>query len=97
MNGGGAAPFEELVSIAALCRERNVRLHLDGARLWEVAPHFGKSYAEICAVFDTAYVSFYKGAYTARSPARCHLPRPRTALPRVARVHLQALAHLAGL
>mmetsp|Transcript_80190 Transcript_80190/g.240181 ORF Transcript_80190/g.240181 Transcript_80190/m.240181 type:complete len:277 (-) Transcript_80190:306-1136(-) len=61
MNGGGAAPFEELVSIAALCRERNVRLHLDGARLWEVAPHFGKSYAEICAVFDTAYVSFYKG------------------------------------
>lgn len=37
-----------------------MRLHLDGARLWECAPFYAKSYAEICAPFDSVYVSFYK-------------------------------------
>jgi threonine aldolase len=38
-----------------------VPLHLDGARLWESAPHLGHSPAEIAALADTVYVSFYKG------------------------------------
>jgi threonine aldolase len=29
--------------------------------LWESAPHYGHSYAEIAALFDSVYVSFYKG------------------------------------
>ena len=36
-------------------------MHMDGARLWESAPFYGRSYAEIAALFDTVYVSFYKG------------------------------------
>jgi threonine aldolase len=35
-------------------------LHLDGARLWECQPFYQRSYAEIAALFDTVYVSFYK-------------------------------------
>ena len=43
------------------CRERGVPLHLDGARIWESAPHLGHSVAEIAALADSVYVSFYKG------------------------------------
>jgi threonine aldolase len=48
-------------AIAAHCREQGIRLHLDGARLWEVLPYYQKTAAEICALFDSVYVSFYKG------------------------------------
>jgi threonine aldolase len=41
-------------------RQRDIPTHLDGARLWECQPFYGRSYAEIAALFDTIYVSFYK-------------------------------------
>jgi len=59
--GGQLPPFEELEAISALCRERGIKLHLDGARLFEVLPYYGKTAAEVCALFDSVYVSFYKG------------------------------------
>ena len=42
-------------------RERGWHVHLDGARLWESGPFYGRSYAQIAALFDSVYVSFYKG------------------------------------
>jgi threonine aldolase len=36
-------------------------VHLDGARLWESAAGYGRPPGEIAALFDTVYVSFYKG------------------------------------
>jgi threonine aldolase len=36
-------------------------VHLDGARLWESTHFYGKTPADIAALFDTVYVSFYKG------------------------------------
>jgi threonine aldolase len=58
--GGQLPPWEELQAQAAWARERNVALHLDGARLWESAPFYARDYAEIAGLFDTVYVSFYK-------------------------------------
>ncbi len=58
--GGQLPSWEELTEAAAWARKRNVRLHMDGARLWECAPFYGRSYAEIAEPFDTVYVSFYK-------------------------------------
>lgn len=58
---GGLLPsWEALDEQAAWARRRGVRLHLDGARLWECAPFYQKTYAEIAAPFDSVYVSFYK-------------------------------------
>jgi threonine aldolase len=58
---GGLLPsWDALAEQAEWARQREVRLHLDGARLWECAPFYAKSYAEICAPFDSVYVSFYK-------------------------------------
>lgn len=59
--GGQLPPYEELEAISAYCRERKIKLHLDGARLFETLPYYGKSAAEICQLFDSVYISFYKG------------------------------------
>lgn len=53
--------WDELRAIADWCRETGVPLHLDGARLWEAAAHYGRPPAEIAALADSVYVSFYKG------------------------------------
>ena len=34
---------------------------MDGARLWESTHYYDKSEAQIAALFDSVYVSFYKG------------------------------------
>jgi threonine aldolase len=54
-------PWDELVAIAAHARDAGAAFHIDGARLWETAPGYGTSVAEIAALADTVYVSFYKG------------------------------------
>jgi len=59
--GGQLPTWEELEELKAAARERGTRLHLDGARLWETAAWYGRTYREICAGFDSVYVSFYKG------------------------------------
>jgi threonine aldolase len=59
--GGTLPTWEELQAQAAWARERDAALHMDGARLWESAPYYGRSYAEISALFESVYVSFYKG------------------------------------
>ena len=59
--GGELVAWDELVAITSAARERGWHVHLDGARLWECGPYYGRSYAEIAALFDTVYVSFYKG------------------------------------
>lgn len=59
---GGVLPqWDELAAMTGVARERGWAVHCDGARLWECAPFYDRSYAEIAALFDTVYVSFYKG------------------------------------
>ena len=61
-DGGYLLPsWEELEAFSRACRDRGVPLHFDGARIWESVPHLGHSPAEIAALADTVYVSFYKG------------------------------------
>ncbi|TXK85022.1 low specificity L-threonine aldolase [Paenibacillus sp. N3.4] len=59
--GGQLPSYKDLEAISAYCREKGIRLHLDGARLFEILPYYQKSAAEICQLFDSVYVSFYKG------------------------------------
>ncbi|KAA3597881.1 MAG: aminotransferase class I/II-fold pyridoxal phosphate-dependent enzyme [Calditrichaeota bacterium] len=58
--GGQLPTWEELTKIFSWAKEKEIALHLDGARLWECKPFYQKSYAEICEPFDSVYVSFYK-------------------------------------
>jgi threonine aldolase len=59
--GGQLPSWDELTAQVSWARERKIRLHLDGARLWEAAPAIKQSLAEIAALFDSVYVSMYKG------------------------------------
>ncbi|MFG2641406.1 threonine aldolase family protein [Streptomyces sp. NPDC048370] len=52
--------WDELVDVVAAARERDAVVHVDGARLWECAPHFGRGLQEIAGLADSVYVSFYK-------------------------------------
>lgn len=59
--GGQLPAWEDLVQQVAWAREHGAAAHLDGARLWEASAGYGRSPAEIAALFDSVYVSFYKG------------------------------------
>ena len=50
----------ELDRIATFARERGIRLHLDGARLFLQSACTGVDVAEYARPFDTVYVSLYK-------------------------------------
>lgn len=52
--------WDELVAVVGAARQHGARVHLDGARLWESTVHLGRSTAEIAALADSTYVSFYK-------------------------------------
>jgi threonine aldolase len=54
-------PWDGLVGLVEAARARGIPVHLDGARLWESRPFYDRGLAEIAALGDTVYVSFYKG------------------------------------
>jgi len=58
--GGQLPSWEALNGVIEWARERAIAVHLDGARLWECRPFYGREYAEIAGLFDSVYVSFYK-------------------------------------
>jgi threonine aldolase len=53
--------WDELVELSTAARERGVALHADGARIWESAPFWERSLAEVGELVDSIYVSLYKG------------------------------------
>jgi threonine aldolase len=58
--GGRLPEWEDLLAQIQWARDRDIATHLDGARIWESAPYYGRSHAEIAALFDTVYVSLDK-------------------------------------
>jgi threonine aldolase len=61
-HSGGILPqWNELKAMNEWCREKGTFFHVDGARLWECAAFYQKPLDEIAALFDSVYVSFYKG------------------------------------
>ncbi len=53
--------WNDLCELVQAARGTGAAVHLDGARLWEAAPHYGRTHAEIAGLFESVYVSFYKG------------------------------------
>jgi threonine aldolase len=53
-------PLEEIKKISAYCRSNNLKLHLDGARIYMAAAWSGISIKEYASYFDTVYISLYK-------------------------------------
>jgi threonine aldolase len=53
-------PIDELQKIAAWCKEKGYKLHLDGARLHLASAWSGHSIREYASLFDTVYMCLYK-------------------------------------
>lgn len=60
--GGGAVwPMPQLLAVAAEGRRHGLKLHLDGARIWNASALTGLSTAELARPFDTVSCCFSKG------------------------------------
>jgi len=60
-HGGAIAPLERLRASAAAAREGGLKVHLDGARLWNASVATGVPLSEWAAPFDTVMMCFSKG------------------------------------
>lgn len=52
--------MNELDRVCRYAREHGIRLHLDGARMFNLPLHSGRSVRDHAALFDTVYVSLWK-------------------------------------
>lgn len=59
--GGRILPQDEVVKICDWAHSQNLKVHLDGARLWNAAVASGISERELAAPFDSVSVCFSKG------------------------------------
>lgn len=59
--GGVIMPLSEVQKISAFARENGVKMHLDGARLWEAVTATGVGLDDWCGYFDTVSLCFSKG------------------------------------
>jgi threonine aldolase len=59
--GGKVTPHENIAAISNWARESGLRMHLDGARLWNATAATGIAEAEWAKHFDTVSVCFSKG------------------------------------
>ncbi len=59
--GGRIVPQDSLMPVSAFARRRGIKLHLDGARLWNAAVASRKSVGELTTAFDTVAVCMSKG------------------------------------
>lgn len=57
---GTIMPIEEIARISAFAKENNIKLHLDGARLWNAAAETGISIEKYCSYFDSVSLCLSK-------------------------------------
>lgn len=57
---GALFDFDEMKRVAAFAKKSNIKMHLDGARLYLASAYTGVSPAEYANLFDTVYISLYK-------------------------------------
>ncbi len=59
--GGTVWPLRQVAEVAAVAREAGLKVHLDGARLWNASVAAGVPEKDYAAHFDSASVCFSKG------------------------------------
>jgi threonine aldolase len=70
--GGGAVwPLEQVKRVAAKARQHKLKLHLDGARIWNASAKTGLKPVEYAKNFDTISCCFSKGLGSPAGSAVC--------------------------
>lgn len=58
---GMVMPLSEVKRISAFAREHNIKMHLDGARIWEAVAADAGTLPDFCSEFDSVSMCFSKG------------------------------------
>jgi threonine aldolase len=69
--GGSIWPMDQIKRVTAIARKHNLRLHLDGARIWNASAATGIAPADYAKHFDTISCCFSKGLGAPAGSAVC--------------------------
>jgi len=69
--GGVVFPQRDVLAICEAAKNRELRVHLDGARVWNASIASGLAVRDLCAPFDTVSVCFSKGLGAPVGSALC--------------------------
>lgn len=86
-SGGRMVPIEELRKISTYCRTNNIKLHLDGARIYMASAWSGVSVKEYASLCDTIYISLYKYFGAAGGAVLCGDKAVIDKMPHLIKVH----------
>ena len=84
---GRMVPLEEIRKISAYCRSNNIKLHLDGARIYMASAWSGVSVKEYASYFDTIYISLYKYLGASGGAILCGDKAVIDKMPRLIKIH----------
>lgn len=84
---GRMIPVEEIKKISEYCRSNNIRLHLDGARIYMAAAWSGVSIKEYASYFDTIYISLYKYFGASGGAVLCGEKKIMEKMPHLIKIH----------
>lgn len=84
---GCMVPLEEIKKISAYCRSKQIKLHLDGARIFIASAWSGVSIKEYASYFDTVYISLYKYLGAAGGAILCGDKTVIDQMPHLIKIH----------
>ncbi len=84
---GRMVPLEEIKKISAYCRSKNIKLHLDGARIFIASAWSGIPINEYASYFDTVYISLYKYLGASAGAILCGDKSVISKMPHLIKVH----------
>ncbi len=79
--------LEEIKKISTYCRSNNIKLHLDGARIFIASAWSGISIKEYASYFDTIYISLYKYLGAAGGAILCGDTETIEKMPHLVKIH----------
>lgn len=84
---GRMVPLDEIRQISAYCRSNNIKLHLDGARIYMASAWSGISVKEYASYFDTVYISLYKYLGASGGAILCGDKKIIDQMPHLVKIH----------
>lgn len=84
---GRMIPVEEIRKISEYCRGNNIRMHLDGARIYMASAWSGTSIKEYASYFDTIYISLYKYLGASAGAVLCGEKTVIEKMPHLIKIH----------
>jgi len=84
---GKMVPLKEIIKISKYCRSSNIKLHLDGARLFMASGWSEISIKEYASYFDTVYISLYKYLGASAGAILCGEKAVIDKMPHMIKIH----------